>query len=151
MMVTWWLPWHLWNLQPLSSADSGQSIHSWSARAGVFPSVTEAFLNSSVLLVGSLVIGVLTGERLAGFGTLTQGMFYGILTFFLLDMGLVAASRIKELQKTGVFLIGFAIMIPIVNAGIGLDCEIYRNAPGNALCLQSCASASILPFPPPCG
>ena len=62
----------------------------------------EAFLNSSVfLLVGSLVIGVLTGEH--GWQVLepfTQGMFYGVLTFFLLDMGLVAARRIKDLQKT---------------------------------------------------
>ena len=62
----------------------------------------EAFLNSSVfLLVGSLLIGVLTGER--GWHVLepfTQGLFYGVLTFFLLDMGLVAARRIKDLQKT---------------------------------------------------
>jgi len=56
----------LWNLQPLSSADSGQSIHSWSARAEFSWSevLQEAFLNSLVfLLVGSLVIGVLTGEH----------------------------------------------------------------------------------------
>ncbi|MBD2607186.1 sodium-dependent bicarbonate transport family permease [Scytonema hofmannii FACHB-248] len=82
----------------------------------------EAFLNSSVfLLVGSLLIGVLTGER--GWHLLepfTQGLFYGVLTFFLLDMGLIAARRIKDLQKTGFFLISFAILIPILNAGIGL-------------------------------
>ena len=67
----------------------------------------EAFLNSSVfLLVGSLIIGVLTGEH--GWQVLepfTQGLFYGVLTFFLLDMGIVAARRIKDLQKTGFFLI----------------------------------------------
>jgi hypothetical protein len=82
----------------------------------------EAFLNSSVfLLVGSLLIGVLTGER--GWHLLepfSQGLFYGVLTFFLLDMGLIAARRIKDLQKTGFFLISFAILIPILNAGIGL-------------------------------
>jgi hypothetical protein len=111
----------------------------------------EAFLNSSVfLLVGSLVIGVLTGEH--GWQVLepfTQGMFYGILTFFLLDMGLVAASRIKELQKTGVFLIGFAIMIPIVNAGIGLLIAKFIGMPqGNALLFAVlCASASYIAVP----
>jgi uncharacterized protein len=82
----------------------------------------EAFLNSSVfLLVGSLLIGVLTGEH--GWHLLepfTQGLFYGVLTFFLLDMGLIAARRIKDLQKTGFFLISFAILIPVLNAGIGL-------------------------------
>ncbi|MGL5134699.1 MAG: sodium-dependent bicarbonate transport family permease, partial [Planktothrix sp.] len=70
----------------------------------------ESFLNGSVfLLVGSLIIGLLTGEK--GWEKLepfTQGIFYGALTFFLLDMGLVAAKRIRELQKTGSFLIGFS-------------------------------------------
>jgi uncharacterized protein len=62
----------------------------------------EAFLNSSVfLLVGSLIIGALTGEK--GWKVeepFTQGIFYGVLTFFLLDMGLVAARRIKDLGQT---------------------------------------------------
>lgn len=85
----------------LFTPNQGERDFSWSEV------LQEAFLNSSVfLLVGSLVIGVLTGER--GWQVLepfTQGLFYGILTFFLLDMGLVAARRIKDLQKTGAFLI----------------------------------------------
>jgi hypothetical protein len=111
----------------------------------------EAFLNSSVfLLVGSLIIGVLTGER--GWHTLepfTQGLFYGILTFFLLDMGLVAARRIKDLQKTGVFLISFAILIPILNAGIGLFIAKFIGMPkGDALLFAVlCASASYIAVP----
>ncbi|MBD1838526.1 sodium-dependent bicarbonate transport family permease [Coleofasciculus sp. FACHB-64] len=111
----------------------------------------EAFLNSSVfLLVGSLIIGVLTGER--GWHTLepfTQGLFYGILTFFLLDMGLVAARRIKDLQKTGVFLISFAILIPILNAGIGILIAKFIGMPkGDALLFAVlCASASYIAVP----
>ncbi|MEE3715764.1 sodium-dependent bicarbonate transport family permease [Tumidithrix elongata RA019] len=111
----------------------------------------EAFLNSSVfLLVGSLLIGVLTGEH--GWKVLepfTQGMFYGVLTFFLLDMGLVAAKRIKDLQKTGVFLISFAILIPILNAAIGLLIAKLIGMPqGNALLFAVlCASASYIAVP----
>ena len=111
----------------------------------------EAFLNSSVfLLVGSLLIGVLTGER--GWHALepfTQGLFYGVLTFFLLDMGLVAARRIKDLQKTGVFLILFAILIPIVNAGIGLVIAKLIGMPrGDSLLFAVlCASASYIAVP----
>jgi uncharacterized protein len=111
----------------------------------------EAFLNSSVfLLVGSLLIGVLTGEH--GWQVLepfTQGLFYGILTFFLLDMGLVAARRIKDLQKTGVFLILFAILIPILNAGIGLVIAKFIGMPeGNSLLFAVlCASASYIAVP----
>ncbi len=111
----------------------------------------EAFLNGSVfLLVGSLLIGVLTGEH--GWKVLspfTQDMFYGVLTFFLLDMGLVAAKRIKDLQKTGVFLISFAILTPILNAGIGLLIARLINMPqGDALLFSVlCASASYIAVP----
>jgi hypothetical protein len=111
----------------------------------------EAFLNSSVfLLIGSLLIGILTGEH--GWKVLepfAQGMFYGILTFFLLDMGLVAARRIKDLQKTGIFLISFAILIPIVNAAIGLLIARLIDMPrGDALLFSVlCASASYIAVP----
>lgn len=111
----------------------------------------EAFLNSSVfLLVGSLLIGVLTGEH--GWEVLspfTQEMFYGVLTFFLLDMGLVAARRIKDLQKAGTFLISFAILIPVVNAGIGLLIARFIGMPkGDALLFSVlCASASYIAVP----
>lgn len=111
----------------------------------------EAFLNSSVfLLVGSLLIGVLTGEH--GWKVLepfAQGLFYGILTFFLLDMGLVAARRIKDLQKTGLFLISFAILIPILNAGLGILIAKFINMPqGNALLFAVLsASASYIAVP----
>jgi hypothetical protein len=111
----------------------------------------EAFLNSSVfLLVGSLLIGVLTGER--GWHVLepfTQGLFYGVLTFFLLDMGLVAAKRIKDLQKTGVFLISFAILIPILNACIGLlIAKVIGMPQGDSLLFAVlCASASYIAVP----
>jgi hypothetical protein len=111
----------------------------------------EAFLNGSVfLLVGSLLIGVLTGEH--GWEVLspfTQEMFYGVLTFFLLDMGLVAARRIKDLEKTGAFLILFAILIPIVNAGVGILIARAISMPqGNALLFSVlCASASYIAVP----
>jgi uncharacterized protein len=111
----------------------------------------EAFLNSSVfLLVGSLLIGILTGEHggqvLKPF---TTDIFYGVLTFFLLDMGLVAARRIKDLQKTGAFLIAFAILIPLFNAAIGLLIARSINMPqGNALLFTVlCASASYIAVP----
>ncbi len=111
----------------------------------------DAFLNSSVfLLVGSLLIGFLTGEH--GWQVLepfTQGLFYGALTFFLLDMGVVAARRIKDLQKTGVFLILFAILIPILNAVIGLlIAKFIGMPPGDTLLFAVlCASASYIAVP----
>ncbi|MBD6619213.1 sodium-dependent bicarbonate transport family permease [Komarekiella sp. 'clone 1'] len=111
----------------------------------------EAFLNSSVfLLVGSLIIGVLSGEK--GWkleAPFTQEIFYGVLTFFLLDMGLVAAGKIKDLGKTGSFLISFSILIPILNATIGiLLAKLIGMPQGNALLFSVlCASASYIAVP----
>jgi uncharacterized protein len=111
----------------------------------------EAFLNSSVfLLVGSLIIGALTGAK--GWKveeTFVQGIFYGVLTFFLLDMGLVAARRIKDLGQTGSFLIFFSVLIPVANAAIGIFLAKVIGMPqGNALLFSVlCASASYIAVP----
>ncbi|WP_013324874.1 sodium-dependent bicarbonate transport family permease [Gloeothece verrucosa] len=111
----------------------------------------EAFLNGSVfLLIGSVVVGMLTGEK--GWEKLqpfTQGIFYGALTFFLLDMGLVAARRIRELSKTGSFLIGFSVIVPVMNAIVGiLIAKLLGFGEGNSLLFAVlCASASYIAVP----
>jgi hypothetical protein len=87
----------------------------------------EAFLNPSVfLLMGALIIGILTGEKgWTSMEPLFGALFKGILAFFLLDMGIVAAKRIYELKKLGFFLIGFAIIMPIFNAIVGMSLGYY--------------------------
>ncbi|MBD2081636.1 sodium-dependent bicarbonate transport family permease [Leptolyngbya sp. FACHB-17] len=111
----------------------------------------EAFFNGSVfLLVGSVAIGFITGEH--GWQTLkpfTQDMFYGVLTFFLLDMGLVAAKRIQELQKTGAFLVSFGVLIPMLNATIAIFlAKVIALSSGDALLFAVlCASASYIAVP----
>lgn len=69
--------------------------------------------------------------------------------FFLLDMGLVAARRIQDLRKTGFFLIGFAILMPIANAALGiLVAKLVGMGTGNALLFAVlCASASYIAVP----
>jgi hypothetical protein len=111
----------------------------------------EACLNGSVfLLMGSLLIGLLTGapgwEKLKPF---TQDSFYGVLCFFLLDMGLIAARRIKEVAKAGWFVIAFSVVMPVINAmiGIGLS-RLIGISEGNALLFTVlCASASYIAVP----
>jgi uncharacterized protein len=112
----------------------------------------EAFLNGSVLLlIGSLMIGVLTGSD--GWSKVhlfvEKDLFYGALMFFLLDMGLVAARRIQDLRKTGMFLIGFAVLMPVANAAIGiLLAKVIGMGEGNALLFAVlCASASYIAVP----
>ncbi|MBD2203357.1 sodium-dependent bicarbonate transport family permease [Calothrix sp. FACHB-1219] len=111
----------------------------------------EAFLNGSVfLLVGSVIIGILTGEK--GWEKLqpfTQQIFYGVLAFFLLDMGMVAARRIKDLGKTGSFLIAFSVFMPVANAIIGIIiAKCIGISEGNTLLFAVlCASASYIAVP----
>lgn len=128
-------------------ADEGESSEtSWGEV------LREAFLNGSVLLlIGSLIIGVLTGGD--GWSKVhlfvEKDLFYGALMFFLLDMGLVAARRIQDLRKTGMFLIGFAILMPIANALIGIAiAKVIGMGQGDALLFSVlCASASYIAVP----
>ncbi|MBD2448272.1 sodium-dependent bicarbonate transport family permease [Nostoc sp. FACHB-152] len=111
----------------------------------------EAFLNGSVfLLIGSVIIGTLTGER--GWEKLhpfTQDIFYGVLAFFLLDMGMVAARRIQDMRKTGSFLITFSVFMPVANAIVGIIiAKLIGMSEGNALLFAVlCASASYIAVP----
>jgi uncharacterized protein len=111
----------------------------------------EAFLNGSVfLLIGSVIIGILTGEK--GWEKLhpfTQDIFYGVLSFFLLDMGMVAARRIKDLSKAGYFLIAFGILMPVLNGMIGIIIsKLIGMSEGDALLFAVlCASASYIAVP----
>lgn len=114
----------------------------------------EAFLNSSVyLLIGSLIIGFLVAffnpsgvEKMEPF---TGRLFYGVLCFFLLDMGIIAAQRLGDLRRAGAFLTGFALLMPLLNAGIGLAIALFLGlSQGNALLFMVlCASASYIAVP----
>lgn len=80
----------------------------------------ESFTDGAILLLmGSLLIGVAVGEE--GYKVMkpfTGDLFKGLLAFFLLEMGILVARRIREMKGVGPFLIGFAVLIPILNAMI---------------------------------
>jgi uncharacterized protein len=114
----------------------------------------EAFLNGSVfLLIGSLVIGYLVTyfspgslEKMEPF---TDKLFYGALCFFLLDMGIVAAQRLRDLRRAGAFLIGFAVLGPLFHAVIALVLSrpLGLNQGDALLFMVLCASASYIAVP----
>ncbi len=75
---------------------------------------------SVVLLAGGLVIGWLAGaERSAPVVPFFVTGFQGALTLFLLEMGLVAARRLRDLGRVGPFLVLFAIGIPLLFGCLG--------------------------------
>jgi hypothetical protein len=111
----------------------------------------ESIFNGSVLLlIGSLVIGYVTGDD--GYKALspfTEDIFKGMLCLFLLDMGLVSARRIANLRQLGAFPIGFALLVPLFNAALGMALgRAIGMSPGDALLFTVlCASASYIAVP----
>jgi hypothetical protein len=78
----------------------------------------EAFTDGAhLLLIGSMVIGAVSGkaggEAMAPF---TQGIFKGLLAFFLLEMGLLVSRQLREVRDVGPFLVCFGLFVPFVNA-----------------------------------
>lgn len=118
---------------------------------GIKDVLKEAIFNGSiVLLVGSLVIGYMAGD--AGEKDLhyfIKDIFKGMLCLYLLDMGLVAGARMGALTKGGFFLIGFALITPIVNAALGIGLAYLLGLEqGDALLFTVlCASASYIAVP----
>ncbi|HYW56556.1 MAG TPA: sodium-dependent bicarbonate transport family permease [Polaromonas sp.] len=82
----------------------------------------EVFAGKSIiLLVGGLVIGWVAGAGgIAPLDRLFFDLFKGVLAFFLLEMGLVVARRFGEPRRAGIFLIAFAVFMPLLAAGLGL-------------------------------
>ena len=84
--------------------------------------VREALLNGAVvLLAGGFVIGLLVGKQ--GFSAvepLFQDAFRGILCLFLLDMGLLAARRLREGRALTIRLACFAVLFALVNGIVGV-------------------------------
>ncbi|MDX2176474.1 MAG: sodium-dependent bicarbonate transport family permease [Candidatus Sumerlaeia bacterium] len=105
---------------------------------------------SVVLLAGGMVIGYATGpvgfERVKPF---FADPFQGVLCLFLLDMGLVAASRLGELKKTGKFVVVFGLLTPLVNGALGVALgHVAGLSVGGATALGAmAASASYIAAP----
>ncbi len=111
----------------------------------------EVFFGKSIfLLVGGLAIGYVAGaEGIKPLDVLFFDLFKGILALFLLEMGLVAAARIAGLRAYGVFLISFAILMPIFSAVLGtlLGWALGLSPGGTFLLATLYASASYIAAP----
>ncbi len=85
---------------------------------GVLSEVTRG--RSIALLLTGLAIGAIVGdERLVPTDPLFVGMFTGALTLFLIDMGAIAAERLRDVSAVGWRLIPLAIIIPLINGSLG--------------------------------
>lgn len=112
----------------------------------------EILLNGSiVLLVGSFLIGSITGkDGLDQIAPLIISPFQGVLCLFLLDMGLVAGrglrSGAKEIGGGG---LAFGLIMPPIGATFGLAAAMLLGLSpgGGALLMTLAASASYIAVP----
>src|SRR5574343_443537 len=128
----------------------------WLARRGQGESplgkvLHEVFAGKSiVLLVGGLLIGWLAGaDGIKPLDRLFFDLFKGLLAIFLLEMGLVAASRFGDLRRAGTFLLGFAVAMPLFAGTLGaLTASLLGMSVGGAALLATLyASASYIAAP----
>lgn len=119
--------------------------HSWG------PLMHEVLTGKSILLlVGGLIIGAVSGE--AGYERVEPffgGLFVGLLTLFLLQLGIQAGSHLKELPQAGWGLLVFAIAFPLITgfACVALAGWIGLSVGGAAVFGILCASASYIAAP----
>jgi hypothetical protein len=92
---------------------------------------------SIVLLIGGMVIGLLAGKKGAEqVAPLFDAPFRGVLTLFLLEVGLVTGRRLGDLKHAGWRLIVFATLMPFLHGVLGVWL--------GALCGMSVGGATIL-------
>lgn len=76
---------------------------------------------SIVLLVGGLLIGCFANQKgIEKVEPLFKELFAGVLVLFLLDLGTLAAQRLKTLKAVGPRLVVFAVAMPLVFGTVGV-------------------------------
>jgi|AntAceMinimDraft_11_1070367.scaffolds.fasta_scaffold14411_2 hypothetical protein len=122
--------------------------------------LNEAIFNGSVFLIlGSMVAGWIAGaDGMRQVSPLVKDLFLGVLCLFLLDMGIVAARRLRDLKsasggrsnaQTLRLMLIAGLLLPAINASIGLwFAWMLGLSEGNALLfIVLVASASYIAVP----
>jgi hypothetical protein len=111
----------------------------------------ESFTDGAqLLLLGAMVIGLITGEAgQEAMAPFSVDLFKGMLAFFLLDMGLMAARNLPQVKGQSPVLIAYAVLGPIVHAALalGLAFVLKLSAGDGALLMVLAASASYIAVP----
>ncbi|MEX1210731.1 MAG: sodium-dependent bicarbonate transport family permease [Candidatus Nanopelagicales bacterium] len=120
-------------------------------REGLGETLREVVLGRSVLLlVGGLAMGFLTGP--VGFVRVEPffgGLFTGVLTLFLLELGILTGRQLGAVRQAGPGLISFAVIFPLMAGTLGtLGGTLAGMSVGGSMVLGVlCASASYIAAP----
>ena len=108
--------------EPTTGDNVVDAAHVSAHDASISGVLKEAFTDGAqLLLLGAMVVGLLTGDSgKAAMQPFTGDLFKGMLSFFLLDMGLQAAKNMGQLRGRSPWLLAYAILGPLVHAGLAL-------------------------------
>jgi uncharacterized protein len=103
----------------------------------------------TMLLLG-IAVGAVAGDvRLAPVDPVFVGLFQGALVLFLLEMGAIAAERLRDVARVGPRLVVAAVAVPLVNGVLGalLGAAAGLSTGGVAVLATLAASASYIAAP----
>ncbi|WP_128112531.1 sodium-dependent bicarbonate transport family permease [Polynucleobacter necessarius] len=130
-------------------ANKARSSQSPSPKAHQATSISkilhESFTDGAqLLLLGSMVVGLVSGD--AGqklMAPFSIDLFKGMLAFFLLDMGLMAARNLKGLKGKPAITLLYALGSPLSHALLALVlCKLIGLPLGNTILLMVLASSA---------
>lgn len=111
----------------------------------------ESFTDGSqLLLIGAMAVGLMTGEAgREAMQPFSGDLFKGMLAFFLLDMGLMAARNLPGLRGRSPALLAYGVLAPLLHASLawGLCRAAGLPAGDTALLMTLAASASYIAVP----
>ena len=113
--------------------------------------IHESFTDGAqLLLLGSMVVGLVSGD--AGqklMAPFSIDLFKGMLSFFLLDMGIMAAKNFSGLKGKPLITVFYAIGAPLIHAGLALCLSRFINLSlgDTILMMVLAASASYIAVP----
>lgn len=108
------------------------------------------FGKSVLLLVGGLIIGTIAGEKgIAPIKMVFIDPFKGLLAFFLMELGLIVGSKLKESTVLGWRVLLIGVLVPPVLAllGAGVALLLGLSVGGVAVVATLAASASYIAAP----
>jgi hypothetical protein len=105
---------------------------------------------AQLLLLGAMVVGLLSGDPgQKAMQPFAGDLFKGMLAFFLLDMGLLAARNVGQLRGRSPWLLAYAIVAPLAHAtlALALGRMLGLELGNTALLMVLAASASYIAVP----
>lgn len=118
---------------------------------GIKQAIHEILTGKSILLlVGAMIIGTVCGaQKVESVAPFFITPFKGVLCLFLLELGIVAARRMKDMSQAGWKIIAIACFLPMLHGVVGLFAGILSGmTPGGAAVLGAMVgSASYIAAP----